>query len=167
MSAARLVQVLAIAIFAAVVASDTCDGACPASAEIEHINPPSLFNGTDFGFAQIVTATNVRKKIWISGQTSQDTVPNVLGRTLDEQADGAIANVKRALEAVGATVDDIVHQQIFIANYNPDTDIPIVGKVTNAFKTSNGNFPSAELIGVQSLFTRELLIEIYTEAVLP
>ncbi|CAD7696157.1 unnamed protein product [Ostreobium quekettii] len=164
---AHLVLLLAVAICAARATGEITPAEGAAPADIEYINPPSLLNATELGYTQVVTAANVKKTVWISGQTSQDTGGNVVGTTLEEQADTTTANVKKALEAVGATVDNIVHIQVFIANYNPDTDIPTVAKVTKAFEGSNGTFPSAELIGVQSLFSRELLIEINAVAVLP
>ncbi|CAD7696158.1 unnamed protein product [Ostreobium quekettii] len=105
--------------------------------------------------------------VWIAGQTASDKNNTVIGTTLDEQVDVAADNVKKALEAVGASVDNLVHVQYFIAQYDPDTDFPAVLKAGRSLASSRGGSPAAELIGVQSLGLREYRIEISGVAVLP
>ena len=117
------------------------------------------FIGPTAGFTQVVTTHGSgAKTIYVSGQVGR------AGESLETQADQAYANLKRRLEAAGATTADLVQLNIYMANYHPqDAAVLAVARRNNGF--SDENLPATTLIGVESLYSDTALIEIEGVAV--
>jgi len=131
---------------------------------IEHTNPPTLFDASQFGFTQVVSTTG-GKTVHISGQVACDENVQLVGPgDLAAQIEKALDNVRRAIEAVGGTIDDIVYTRDFIVNYKPEY-FEIINKARNDF-FGDRKPPANTLLGVQSLALPELLIEIEATAVI-
>lgn len=66
---------------------------------IERIDPAGLSPATGFSHAVVATGTRV---VFLAGQTALDTDGKVVGETLPEQFERALANLLAALRAAGA-----------------------------------------------------------------
>ncbi len=127
------------------------------------LTPDTLFPSTDFGFAQVVTARQ-GKFVHCAGQTAWDKDMQIVGTgDLGRQLEQAFENVRLALEAGGATPNDVVRIMIYVVDYEPE-QIEIIGQAMNSFFDKD-NQPASTLVGVQSLALPEFLVEIEVTAV--
>ena len=130
----------------------------------EYINPNSLFPSLPHGFSQVVIASG-RKTVFISGQTAWDARKNIVGGdSVLEQARQAFRNVKKAVEAAGGTVKDIVALRIYIVDYQAESGTAVGTALREFF--SQQNPPASTWVGVSALAVPEFLIEIEATAVL-
>ena len=129
---------------------------------LEHIQPEGLFASEPLGFTQVVTSPP-GKLVFVSGQVALDENAQVVGPgDLGAQAEQALANLGRALEAVGASPADVAFLRIYIANYDP-SKLAVLGPLLPKFFGSK--LPAQTLLGVQALATPDLLIELEALAV--
>ena len=88
------------------------------------------------------------------------------GDSLEQQADQVFANLKRRLEAAGASPDDLLKIVIYMPNYHQGD-----GRVLRAAREKHGfpadKLPASTLLGIQSLYSSEALLEIEGIAVVP
>jgi 2-iminobutanoate/2-iminopropanoate deaminase len=79
----------------------------------QQINPPSVFRSLDHGFPQAV-ATTGKRLLYVSGQTAWDVHRNLVGGSdLAAQARQAFSNLRKVVEAGGATLSDVVSLRIY------------------------------------------------------
>jgi len=123
---------------------------------IEKINPSGLAQPA--GYSQVVVATGT-KRIYVSGQTGVDPDGKVVGDDLAAQTAQALRNVGIALEAAGATWNDVAKMTILIVGYEPSMIQGLVTGMGDAFGTDIPT-PATTLHGVHSLFAPEHLVEI-------
>ena len=117
------------------------------------------FIGPTAGFTQVVATQGTgAKTLYISGQVGR------AGESLELQANQTYANLRRQLEAAGATTADLVQLTIYIANYQPE-DAAVLGVARQNNGFSDENLPATTLIGVESLYSDTALIEIEGVAV--
>ena len=122
-------------------------GADGQSVEREFIDPAG-------GFTQVVTTRGTGAKVLqLSGQVGRP------GDSLEQQADQVFANLKRRLEAAGASPDDLLKIVIYMPNYSQGD-----GRVLRAAREKHGfpadKLPASTLLGIQSLYSSEALLEI-------
>lgn len=130
----------------------------------EYVNPSSLFPSLPHGFSQVVVASG-RKMVFISGQTAWDVRKKVVGGdSVLEQARQAFRNVRKAIEAAGGTLKEIVALRIYIVNYQPESATAVGTALREFFSPENP--PASNWIGVSALAAPEFLIEIEATAVL-
>jgi enamine deaminase RidA (YjgF/YER057c/UK114 family) len=130
----------------------------------EYINPDHLFPSLPHGFSQIVVATG-KRIAFISGQTAWDEGKNIVGGdSVLEQARQAFRNIRKAMEAVGGTLTDIVALRIYVVDYQAECGTAVGTALRECFSTENP--PASTWIGVQALADPEFLIEIEATAVL-
>lgn len=111
------------------------------------------------GFSQVVVVeTNDTKTLYISGQIGE-------GTTLEIQTIATFKNLESLLKECNATFQDVVKMNTYIANFNPEIDLPIFRKVRKEF-LGNENYPASTLVGVSVLGNRNWLIEIDAIAVI-
>jgi len=128
------------------------------------LTPDTLFSSTEFGFAQVVTSRQ-GKFVHCAGQTAWDKNMQIVGAgDLARQLEQAFENVRLALEAGGANLDDVVRIRIYVVDYKPE-QIEIIGQAMNSFFDKD-NQPASTLLGVQSLALPEFLVEIEVTAVI-
>lgn len=125
---------------------------------VKHVNPPDLTKPT--GYTHVVEVTGGRT-VYISGQVSVDRTGVVIGKgDLKAQTRQVFENLKSALAASGATLDDVVKITIFM------TDLSQVQKVR---EVRDGYFtkepPASSAVEVMRLVRPELMIEIEAVAV--
>ena len=153
---------------AAVGAGDECDGHNP-----ECDNPPMTVTSHDIpgrpapppGFAALTVAQGSRT-VHVSGQVGTDEHGAVVPGGLAEQAEQALLNLDQALQVAGVTQQDIVHLRLYIVGWDP-SQLEELGRGAAAAgaQIDGRGRPAVTLIGVSTLFTPDMLIEIEAVAI--
>ena len=126
-------------------------------------NPAELSPPT--GFSHAVTATGSRL-VFLAGQTALDTGGKVVGETLPEQFETALANLLSALAAAGGAPQDLARVTIYatdVADYRASA--PELGRIWR--RLAGRDYPAMAVIGVVRLWDEEALVELDGTAVLP
>lgn len=111
-----------------------------------------------------VTSTSGSRIVHVSGQVGADETGTVASG-LAAQTERALLNVALALDVAGARVEDLAQMRIYVVGWN-ESMYEEFGKGAQAAYQQRP-FPevAATLLGVASLFTPEMLIEIEAVAV--
>ena len=82
--------------------------------------------------------------VYVSGQVPRDPrTGELLGATIEEQSRATLANLRRVLEAAGATLADVVSVTVYLADEND------WGEFNAVYKTvMSAPYPSRAVIGV-------------------
>jgi len=107
-------------------------------------------------------AVRVGAHVHVSGTTATATDGSLVGiGDVGAQTIQAIANIRRALEAVGATLEDVVRTRIYV------TDIKQWEAVGRAHGDAFGSVrPATSMVEVSALISPEMLVEIEADAFL-
>ncbi len=131
-------------------------------AELVYVRPKGLANNP--AYTQVVAARG-DTTVYISGQVSLDASGNTVGAgDLAAQAAQVMSNLRTALEAAGATFDDVTKITTYVVNYQP-ADRAVIAAARAPYFTPE-NPPASTLVGVAALAAPEWLIEIEAIAVL-
>ena len=126
------------------------------------INPSSLEQNPRY--TQIVEVTGGRV-IFISGQAATDKNGQVVGKgDFRRQAQQVFDNIKAALDAVGATTDDVVKLTSFIVDIQKN--IGPYREVRTQMFGKNVHPPGSTTVGVSSLVNPDFLLEVEATVVL-
>jgi len=107
-------------------------------------------------------AVRVGKVVHVSGTTGTDAEGKVVGvGDPAAQALQALNNVRRALESVGARLEDVVRTRIYVTDISRWEE---VGKVHGSFFKDIR--PATTLVEVRNLVSPQILVEIEAEAIL-
>jgi enamine deaminase RidA (YjgF/YER057c/UK114 family) len=128
----------------------------------DRINPHGLLVIPEIANVSIATGTRI---VHISGQTAVDTAGKVVGSTHLDQSREVWRHLKTALEAAGATIDDVAKITIYVVDYSWDAVEALTTAATDVF---GGPPPltANTLVGVSALWLPELLVEIEAVAVI-
>ena len=128
----------------------------------DRINPRGLLVIPEITNVSIATGTRI---VHISGQTAVDTAGKVVGSTHLDQSREVWRHLKTALEAAGATIDDVAKITIYVVDYSWDAVEALTTAATDVF---GGPPPltANTLVGVSALWLPELLVEIEAVAVI-
>lgn len=128
----------------------------------ERLNPDTLPDAGTMGYTQVVVAQPGRM-VFVSGQVawSADDAPVPDGH--GAQAERVAENLGRALEAAGATSADVVSIRVFVVGLTPETMQALMPPFMALF---GGPMPAVTGIGVTSLASPDLLVEVEAIAVL-
>ena len=128
----------------------------------DRINPPELLVIPEIANISIATGTRI---VHVLGQTAVDTAGKVVGSTHLDQSREAWRNLKAALEAAGATINDVAKITIYVVDYSWDAVEALTTAATEVF---GGPPPltANTLVGVSALWLPGLLVEIEAVAVL-
>lgn len=98
--------------------------------------------------------------VWVAGTTATDAEGKLVGRgDASAQARQALANVARALERAGASLEDVVRTRIYV------TDIARWEAVGRAHGEMFGHVrPACTMVEVKGLVDPDMLVEIEAEA---
>ena len=130
----------------------------------EYLSPKGLFPTEGFGFTHVVTSAP-GKTIHVSGQVAWNAERKLVGgNDLGAQAAQALANLRTALEAAGATPRDVAFVRVFVVNYKPEHAGVLSPLLARFF--AGGPPPGSTWLGVQSLANPAFLIEIEATAVI-
>jgi len=128
---------------------------------IERVNPPSL--PAPSGFAHAVIATGGRL-VFLAGQTALDASGAIVGDTVVEQFELALANLLTALDAAGGLPTDLASLTVYVtdlADYRAQgTEIGAVWR-----RLAGRTYPAMAAIGVSRLWDEAALVEIQGFAV--
>jgi enamine deaminase RidA (YjgF/YER057c/UK114 family) len=124
--------------------------------QAQFINPEGLSKPTGYTHTVIVQPG---KLMYISGQVALNAKGEVVGKAdLRAQVTQVMENLKAALAAAGATMQDIVKVNTYVVNLKPDQR-PIIGEVRKKYISAE-HPPASTLVGVTALAREEFLIEI-------
>jgi len=91
--------------------------------------------------------------VYVSGQVPRDPrTGELLGATIEEQAEGTLANLQRVLAAAGATLDDVVAVTVYLADENDWGAFNAVYR-----ETFRAPFPARTVVGAK---LRGILVEV-------
>jgi reactive intermediate/imine deaminase len=111
------------------------------------------------GYSRAVRVGNV---VHVSGTTATDAEGKVVGvGDPAAQTTQALNNVKRALESVGAKLEDVVRTRIYVTDI---TRWEQVGKVHGSFFKEIR--PANSMVEVSNLVNPQMLVEVEAEAIL-
>jgi enamine deaminase RidA (YjgF/YER057c/UK114 family) len=113
---------------------------------------PAAEWGDRIGYSRAVRSGNL---IEVAGTTAP-------GDSAYEQARGALATIAEALEALGASIEDVVRTRMFVADIGANADD--VGRAhREVFADAK---PATAMYGVTGFLTAGMLVEIEATAVL-
>ncbi|WP_028603108.1 RidA family protein [Ottowia thiooxydans] len=102
--------------------------------------------------------------IYVSGQVAYDNAGSVVGEgDLAAQTRQVYFNIQQALQAQGASTDDIVKTVLFVRDLDTEK-ARVIREVRASFLRPDGP-PASTMVGVSSLARPELLLEVEAIAV--
>jgi len=127
----------------------------------QFLNPTGLSKPT--GYTHVVI-TGPGKLIYVSGQVALNPNGEVVAKgDLRGQTAQAMENLRTALTAAGATLEDVVKLNYYVVNLKSD-QLPIIREVRTKYFSSE-QLPASTLVGVTALAREEFMIEIEAVAV--
>lgn len=125
------------------------------------INPPAL--PVPMGYTQAVATTGALT-IYVAGQVAVDAIGNVVAPgDVVGQARRAFTNVKSAVEAAGATVEDIAKVTWYVVGFRSELLPHLAAARRDVF---GDHAPASTLIGVAALANPDYLVEVEAVAVI-
>lgn len=130
-------------------------------AQVRRINPSTLSAPT--GYTHVTIGPDGRT-VHIAGQVALDARGQLVGAgDFRAQATQVFANLRLALEAVGATFDDVLKMTTFVTDVS---QVAVFREVRNTVLRPD-QLPANTLVEVKALARPEWLIEIEAVAMLP
>lgn len=126
---------------------------------IERINPETLSKNP--AFTQVVTVSNAAKLVYIGGQNGVDIKGKIVGKDIARQSEQAYRNMIAALEAAGATLQDVFKMTIYIVQGQSLQD---AFAAVQRVQTQRAEPPVVSVVMVAGLANPEYLIEIEATA---
>ncbi|MFI1562109.1 RidA family protein [Streptomyces sp. NPDC020490] len=130
---------------------------------VERVNPPELSPPTGFSHAVVATGSRV---VFLAGQTALDTGGEVVGDTLAEQFEKALANLLAALASAGGTPADLARVTVYatdVAAYRAHA--PRLGRIWRDL--AGRDYPAMAVVEVVRLWDDKAMVELDGFAVLP
>jgi enamine deaminase RidA (YjgF/YER057c/UK114 family) len=125
------------------------------------LNPPGL---KPLGLYSNIAGARGGTLYFIAGQVAVDAQGKLVGKgDIQAQAERVFENLRLALQAVGATFEDVLKFTIFIKNLTPEARKAVMS-VRNRL-ISQTHPPAATMIGIDQLVEEDLLVEIEAVAV--
>lgn len=130
---------------------------------IVRLNPPTLPNAGEMGYSQI-SVVEPGRMAYISGQVAWRPNGEAVPESLVEQMGIVSVNAKAALDAVGATPQDVVIARVYVVNLTPERLEVIMPPFLATFE---GAQPCVTGIGVEALAAPDLQVEMELVVRLP
>lgn len=130
---------------------------------IVRLNPPSLPDAGEMGYSQISIAEPGRMA-FISGQVAWRPNGEPVPENLTEQMEIVAINAKAALDAIGATPQDVVIARVYLVNLTPERLEELMPPFLAIFE---GEQPSVTGVGVAALAAPDLQVEVEMTIRLP
>jgi enamine deaminase RidA (YjgF/YER057c/UK114 family) len=134
----------------------------PGQARKEHarqpqfLNPPGLSKPNGYTHVVIIQPGRL---VYVSGQVALNAAGEVVGKDdLRAQVTQVMENLKTALAAAGASLQDVVKLNYYVVNLNPDK-LSVIREVRNQYISAE-HPPASTLVGVTALARQEFLIEV-------
>jgi len=139
--------------------------ATPANADdgsLTIVNPQKLYDPSANGYSTAVIMPANARVAYISGQGGQDST-GALSPDFAVQVEQAYANLRTALDALGAKPDQVAKLTIFVV----DHDMSKLGVLTQSVKKMFGaTLPAQTLVPVPKLAIDAMLFEVEATVVL-
>jgi len=132
----------------------------PNNPNIQLLTPPALSKPVGYSHVAVVPAG---KFVYVSGQIAFDSAGNLVGKgDFRAQAEQVFQNLKTALEAAGASFQDVFKMNSYFLDLN---NLGIYREVRNRY-VDVANPPASTAVQVSRLVHPDLLIEIEVIALL-
>ncbi|MFF3850319.1 RidA family protein [Streptomyces sp. NPDC002328] len=129
---------------------------------VERVNPPELSPPTGFSHAVVATGSRV---VFLAGQTALDRDGKVVGDTLTDQFERALANLLTALTAAGGTPADLARVTVYVTDVAAyRTRAAELGSVWR--RLAGRDYPAMAVVGIVRLWDEDALVELDGFAVL-
>ncbi|MFB7246668.1 enamine deaminase RidA [Streptomyces populi] len=128
----------------------------------ERVNPPELSPPAGFSHAVVATGSRV---VFLAGQTALDVDGKVVGETLPQQFERALANLLTALRAAGGTPADLARVTVYatdVADYRAHA--AELGRIWR--RSAGRDYPAMAVVGAVRLWDEQALVELDGFAVL-
>lgn len=126
------------------------------------VNPQTLYDPTPNGYSTVVIMPREARVAYISGQGGQDST-GALSPDFAIQVKQSYANLRTALDALGAQPDQVAKLTVFVV----DHDMSKLGVLTESVKEMFGEaLPAQTLIPVPKLAVDGMLFEVEAVALL-
>ena len=126
------------------------------SAKLEIINPPQLGDPTPNGYSTAVIVPAGARVAYISGQGGFDST-GALSPDFAEQVKQAYANLRTALDGIGARPDQVAKLTVYVV----DHDMSKLGVLTqNVTAMFGATLPAQTLVPVPKLAIDPMLFEV-------
>lgn len=130
---------------------------------VQYINPEGLNKNP--AFSNVVVVPGNMKTVFIGGQNSINAKGQIVGKNdIKKQTAQTLTNLKIALEAVGADLENIIKWNIYIVEGN---DLRPAFEVSQKTMDKIENPPVITGVFVSALANPDFLIEIDAVAVIP
>ncbi|MCX4783385.1 RidA family protein [Streptomyces sp. NBC_01264] len=130
---------------------------------LERINPEELSPAK--GFSHTVVASGGRL-VFLAGQTALDGAGKVVGATLPQQFEQALANLLAALAGAGGSPADLARVTVYAVDVAGYRDCaPELGRIWR--RLAGRDYPAMAVVGVVRLWDEAALVELDGLAVLP
>ena len=123
---------------------------------LTRLNPTSLPDAGAIGYSQITTVESGRLA-FISGQVALRPGGGPVPDGLAEQAKVVVENARAALDAVGASPEDLVMARVYVVDLTPERLETLMPHLLDLF---DGAKPSLTGIGVAALAGPDLQLEV-------
>jgi enamine deaminase RidA (YjgF/YER057c/UK114 family) len=134
-----------------------------AATQVRYINPSGLAPSPRF--THLVEIAGGRT-ILISGQVALDKGGNVIGKgDIRAQSRQVFENLKIALDATGATFNDVVKLNTYLIDM--PTNLPGYGEVRRQYLANNEHPPASTTVGVAALVNPDWLLEVEAIVIVP
>ena len=140
----------------------TNPGVSQANVELSIINPAGLYDPAPNGYSHVVVAKGGSRIAYIAGQGGEDQA-GALSAQFDDQVSQAYANLRTALDAVGAAPGQVTK----ITTYVVDYDQSMLEVMTREVRETFGDaLPAQTLVPVPRLALDGMLFEVDAVAIL-
>jgi enamine deaminase RidA (YjgF/YER057c/UK114 family) len=131
--------------------------------ELERVNPPSLPRPSGFSHAVVTTGGRL---VFLAGQIALGADGAIVGDTVAEQFERALANLLEALRAAGGAPEHLASLTVYAVDLD---DYRAQGReIGLAWRRLAGQeYPAMAGIGVSRLWHPDALVEIQGYAVIP
>lgn len=145
-----------------IIMAMTHTAAAEGAAGLTIVNPPGLFDPTAYGYSQAVVAPAGGRMVHISGQGGADAT-GALSPDFGAQVNQAFANLRAALEGVGAEPGQVAKLTIYVVDHDPSKLGTVTGAVVATFGAA---LPAQTLVPVPRLALDGMLFEVEAVAFL-
>lgn len=160
--ASRLLLATGILAALALLAAGQAERASNQTTRAQFLNPAGLNKPS--GYTHVVVA-QPGKLVYISGQVAWNASGEIVGKgDLRAQVTQALENLKTALAAVGATLDDLIKVNYYVVNLKQD-QVSVIREVRSKYFSAE-HPPASTLVGVTALARDDFMIEIEAVAAL-
>lgn len=140
----------------------TAMSAATAAHQLTIVNPPNLFDPTPNGYSTAVIAPPNARVAYISGQGGQDGT-GALSPDFADQVAQAYANLRTALEGIGAKPDQVAKLTVFVVDHDMSKLDVLTRAVLDVFGET---LPAQTLVPVPKLAIDPMLFEVEAVVVL-